>query len=109
MGEMLPRTAEDVHTLSEYRDYGGAIAEHAQEKPRCPVLLHWGETDQLIPPDHWKKVSAAHPNLPMHVSPAGHGFNCDERGSYHEPSATLACTGRWTSSNSTWGRRSGPC
>jgi len=50
------------------------------------------ETDQSIPPDHWKKVSAAHPNLPMHVYPAGHGFNCDERGSYHEPSATLART-----------------
>jgi carboxymethylenebutenolidase len=26
----------------------------------------------------------------MHIYPAGHGFNCDERGSYHEPSATLA-------------------
>ena len=70
--------------------YGGAIAEHAQEKPRCPVMLHWGETDQSIPPDHWKKVSDAHPNVPMHVYPAGHGFNCDERGSYHEPSAKLA-------------------
>ena len=34
--------------------YGGAIAEHAHENPRCPVLLHWGETDQSIPPDHWK-------------------------------------------------------
>jgi len=72
--------------------YGGAIAEHAQEKPRCPVLLHWGETDQSIPPDHWKTVSTAHPDVPMHVYPAGHGFNCDERGSYHEPSAKLART-----------------
>jgi len=65
MGEMLPHIAEDGHTISGYRDYGGAIAEHAQEKPLCPVL---------------------------HVYPAGRGFNCDERGSYHEPSATLACT-----------------
>ena len=70
--------------------YGGAIAEHAQEKPKCPVLLHWGETDQSIPPDHWKTVETAHPGLPMHVYPAGHGFSCDERGSYHEPSARLA-------------------
>ncbi len=37
-------------------------------------------------------MSAAHPNLPMHIYPAGHGFNGDERGSYHEPSATLART-----------------
>jgi len=72
--------------------YGGAIAEHAHENPRCPVLLHWGETDQSIPPDHWKKLSTAHPEVPTHVYPAGHGFSCDARGSYHEPSAKLART-----------------
>ena len=72
--------------------YGGAIAEHAQEQPRCPVLLHWGETDQSIPPEHRQKVAAAHPRIPMHAYPAGHGFNCDERASYDEPSARLART-----------------
>ena len=70
--------------------YGGGIADAAAEKPRCPVLLHWGETDQSIPPEHHARVRAAHPDLPMHVYPAGHGFNCDERASYHEPSARLA-------------------
>ena len=70
--------------------YGGGIADTAAETPRCPVLLHWGETDQSIPPEHHARVRAAHPDLPMHVYPAGHGFNCDQRGSYHEPSAKLA-------------------
>ncbi len=70
--------------------YGGAIAEFAHEKPRCPVLVHWGETDASIPPDHWEKLRQAHPDVPQHVYPAGHGFSCDERGSYHEPSARLA-------------------
>ena len=72
--------------------YGGGVAETASEKPRCPVLFHFGETDQSIPPDHHAKIRAAHPTLPMHLYPAGHGFSCDERGSYHEPSATLART-----------------
>jgi carboxymethylenebutenolidase len=70
--------------------YGGGIADTATEEPRCPVLLHWGETDQSIPPEHHARVRAAHPDLPMHAYPAGHGFNCDERASYHEPSAELA-------------------
>ena len=70
--------------------YGGGIADTAAETPRCPVLLHWGETDQSIPPEHHARVRAAHPDLPMHIYPAGHGFNCDQRGSYHEPSAKLA-------------------
>jgi carboxymethylenebutenolidase len=70
--------------------YGGAVAEFATETPRCPVLLHVGETDASIPREHWDTIRAAQPTVPMHVYPAGHGFNCDERGSYHEPSARLA-------------------
>ncbi len=71
--------------------YGGGIADAADEQPRCPVLLHFGETDQSIPPEHHKRIAAAHPDVPMHIYPvAGHGFNCDERASYHAPSAALA-------------------
>jgi carboxymethylenebutenolidase len=71
--------------------YGGAIADFANERPRCPVLLHFGETDTSIPKEHWEKIKAAHPQIPMHIYPAaGHGFSCDQRASYHEPSARLA-------------------
>jgi len=70
--------------------YGGGIADTAAERPRCPVMLHFGETDAAIPPDHWETVKKAHPTVPAHVYPAGHGFNCDERGSYHAESAKLA-------------------
>ena len=72
--------------------YGGGIAAAVDERPRCPVLLHFGETDASIPPDHYQRVMAAHPTVPVHIYPAGHGFSCDERASYHEPSATLART-----------------
>ena len=70
--------------------YGGGVAAAANEKPKCPVIFHFGETDASIPPDHWETVKQAHPTLPQYIYPAGHGFNCDERGSWHEPSAKLA-------------------
>ncbi|HXG17075.1 MAG TPA: dienelactone hydrolase family protein [Calidithermus sp.] len=70
--------------------YGGAVADFAAERPRCPVLLHFGETDQSIPREHWDRIRAHHPDVPMHIYPAGHGFNCDQRASYHEPSARQA-------------------
>jgi carboxymethylenebutenolidase len=70
--------------------YGGGVADASEERPRCAVLLHFGETDQSIPPEHHKRIAANHPEVPMHIYPAGHGFSCDERGSYHEPSAALA-------------------
>ena len=70
--------------------YGGMIAAHAEERPKVPVLLHFGETDQSIPMSDVEKVKKARPDVPIHVYKAGHGFNCDERGSYDAASAKLA-------------------
>jgi carboxymethylenebutenolidase len=70
--------------------YGGGIAATVSEKPRCPVMLHFGETDASIPREQYESVAATHRTVPVHIYPAGHGFNCDERASYHEPSAKLA-------------------
>jgi len=70
--------------------YGGGIADTANEQPKCATMLHFGETDASIPKEHYEKVKALHPNLPVFIYPAGHGFSCDERGSYHEPSAKQA-------------------
>lgn len=70
--------------------YGGGIAEHLHLRPRCPVLLHFGEQDTAIPLTAVDKIRAAYPEIPVHLYPAGHGFNCDARGSYHGESAALA-------------------
>jgi carboxymethylenebutenolidase len=71
--------------------YGGGIGTVAQEQPRCPVLMHFGEKDHAIPLSDVEKVRAAHPKgVEIHVYPAGHGFNCDERGSYDADSAKIA-------------------
>ena len=47
--------------------YGGGVADAAAEKPKCPVIFHWGETDASIPKEHWEKVKQHHPNLTQHV------------------------------------------
>ncbi len=72
--------------------YGGAIPSMIAEQPKCPVMCHWGETDQSIPLEKAKEVAAAHKNQTHYFYPAGHGFNCNERGSYHAESAKLART-----------------
>jgi carboxymethylenebutenolidase len=69
--------------------YGGGVPI-AAEQPNCPVLLHFGEQDHAIPLEGVEKFKAAHPALPVHIYPAGHGFNCDQRASYHADSARLA-------------------
>jgi len=70
--------------------YGGGIPDLASEQPNCPVQLHFGEQDQSIPLAGVEKVRAAHPEVPVFIYPAGHGFSCDQRGSYHAESARLA-------------------
>jgi carboxymethylenebutenolidase len=71
--------------------YGGGVADAAEEKPKAPVMLHFGETDASIPKEAYEKVMRLHPNVPTFIYPgAGHGFVCDERGSYHADSAKQA-------------------
>ena len=70
--------------------YGGGIPDQIGEQPKCPVMLHFGDQDAHIPLDGVKKLQAAHPKQTVHIYPAGHGFNCDQRGSYHAESAKLA-------------------
>jgi carboxymethylenebutenolidase len=70
--------------------YGGGVPDLAEEQPNCPVHLHFGEQDHAIPLAGVEKLKAAHPELPVYLYPAGHGFNCDQRSSYHAESARLA-------------------
>jgi carboxymethylenebutenolidase len=70
--------------------YGGGIPGLIALKPKCPVLFHWGEKDQSIPLDKARQFAEAHKDQTHYFYPAGHGFNCDQRGSYDVASAKLA-------------------
>jgi carboxymethylenebutenolidase len=70
--------------------YGGGVGNLVGEKPKCPVMFHFGDKDQSIPMDTVEKVKKGYPDQALHVYSAGHGFNCDERGSYDADSAKLA-------------------
>lgn len=70
--------------------YGGRIAENAAEQPRCPVMLHFGAKDAHIGPKEIETIKRHHPELPIFLYDAGHGFNCDQRKDYEPQSAELA-------------------
>lgn len=70
--------------------YGGGIASDLAEKPTVPLMLHFGEKDDHISMSDVDKIKAAMPHVPVFTYPAGHGFNCDERGSFDQASADLA-------------------
>ncbi|MGZ4860461.1 MAG: dienelactone hydrolase family protein [Candidatus Angelobacter sp.] len=70
--------------------YGGQIAANAAETPHCPVMLHFGAKDPHIGPAEIETIQRSHPDLPLLLYDAGHGFNCDQRKDYEPKSASLA-------------------
>ncbi len=71
--------------------YGGGIAGTKDERPNCPVQMHFGEKDASIPMTDVDAVRAAQPKVETYVyMGARHGFGCDERGSFSKPDYELA-------------------
>jgi carboxymethylenebutenolidase len=70
--------------------YGARTAPFLHERPQAPLLLHYGEHDPLFPLAQVERVRAAWPAAEIHLYPAGHGFDCDQRADFHPPSAALA-------------------
>ena len=71
--------------------YGGGMPGFIGEKPKCPTMCHFGEQDQSPTLAQAKAIAAAHPEITAHYYVgAGHGFNCDQRGSYNAEASKLA-------------------
>jgi carboxymethylenebutenolidase len=71
--------------------YGGGIPGTKDEKPNCPVQMHFGEKDASIPMSDVDAVKAAQSKAEVYVYlGAQHGFGCDERGSFSKPDYELA-------------------
>ncbi|MGR4868298.1 dienelactone hydrolase family protein [Variovorax sp. LARHSF232] len=72
--------------------YGGGMTtpDEAARQPKVPVMVHFGEKDHWIPLDSVQAFAKAHPEVTVHVYPADHGFNCDQRGAYNAEAAKLA-------------------
>ena len=71
--------------------YGGAVVRFADDKPKVPTQLHFGEKDAGIPLTDVETIKAKQPEVEVYVYPgAQHGFHCDERASYDKASADIA-------------------
>jgi carboxymethylenebutenolidase len=71
--------------------YGGMIAKNADEKPKVPTMLHFGEKDGGIPLTDVDIIKAKRPDVETFVyEGAQHGFHCDARASYDKKSSDIA-------------------
>ena len=81
-----------VAAASSY--YGGQIVAALEREPglapAAPLIMHFGEHDAGIPLDDVDRIRKTFPDAPVYMYDAGHGFNCDHRGSYDESSRRTA-------------------
>ena len=71
--------------------YGGNIAQMVGLKPRCPTICHFGAKDAHIPlVGAVDKIEAAHPDIPVYIYDAGHGFARKQSTDYDAASDKLA-------------------
>lgn len=70
--------------------YGRRIVEYADEAPKVPTLMYFGEQDATIPLPDVEQIRQQRPECEIHLYPAGHGFDCDQCVDYEPESAALA-------------------
>lgn len=70
--------------------YGGSIADFVDETPRCPIILHFGKKDHHITADKREMIAARHPDIPIYLYDADHGFYSDDRPDYRVEPAALS-------------------
>ena len=67
------------------------IGKFADEKPKCPLQMHFGEKDDGIPMSVVDEIKKKQPQAETYTYPdAPHGFYCDERASYRKEAGDLA-------------------
>lgn len=54
--------------------YGSLLPNLAHQKPKCPVIAHFGAQDSFIPMENVERFKAERPEVPVYVYDAGHGF-----------------------------------
>ena len=88
-GSVAWLTAASLPVAAAACYYGKDIVDWLDRRPRCPAILHFGDSDHLISLKDIETIGRAHPNLPTYVYPAGHGFDGVGKG-HHAASAVLA-------------------
>jgi len=89
-GGVIIRAAAELELRGAIAFYGTRLATYLDQRPKCPLLFHFGATDPNSTPETIEAVKHAFPGAETHVYEAGHAFANDVRPAYVEPAARSA-------------------
>ena len=68
--------------------YGSHVLENLDVVPKCPTVMHYGDSDHIVDVPGIEKIKAAHPDVLVHVYPGGgHAFFNPEQQRYNREAA----------------------
>lgn len=89
-GGVIVRAAAELDLRGAIAFYGTRLPTYLDQKPRCPLLFHFGATDPNSTPETIEAVRRAFPSAETYVYEAGHAFANEVRPPYNETAAKLA-------------------
>lgn len=89
-GGVIVRAATELNLRGAIAFYGTRLATYLDQKPKCPLLFHFGKTDPNSTPEIIEQLRKAFPSAETHIYEAGHAFANEVRPAYVEAAATLA-------------------
>lgn len=89
-GGVIIRAAAEVNLRGAIAFYGTRLATYFDQKPKCPLLFHFGKTDPNSTPEIIEQVRKTFPSAETYVYEAGHAFANEVRPAYVEAAAKLA-------------------
>ena len=71
--------------------YGSHVAARLDIRPNCPTIMHYGDSDVIVPMPDVERIRAAHPDVTVNVYPGGkHAFFNPAQANYDADAASLA-------------------
>ena len=71
--------------------YGSHVLQNIDVVPKCPTIMHYGDSDHIVDVPGIEKIKAAHPDVQVEVySGGGHAFFNPEQARYNQPAADQA-------------------
>lgn len=71
--------------------YGSQVPANLDRLPQCPTILHYGDSDHVVPVERVERIRAALPQAELHVYPGGqHAFFNPQQAAHDAGHAALA-------------------
>jgi carboxymethylenebutenolidase len=89
-GGVIVRAAAELNLRGAIAFYGTRLPTYLNQKPKCPLLFHFGKTDPNSTPEIIEQVRKAFPSAETYIYEAGHAFANEVRPTYVEEAAKTA-------------------